>query len=129
MRHLSKPDIEENKVMLAQYVLRHLRRHGFTHALAGLIVMVAASGLATPAIAQISIGIGMGMGTDMMSQPMPQAASPSAPASSAQHRTRKAKSARTASDTHASAHAKSDSGSHDTEVDETSFPAGKPKSN
>src|ERR1700730_4100902 len=59
-------------VMLAQHVLRQLRRHGLTHALAGLIVMVAASGLATPAIAQISIGIRMGMGANMVFPPMPE---------------------------------------------------------
>ena len=132
--HSRRLHIEES-IMPAPYAFRSSRPARLPLALAGVALLVVACGLAAPAAAQIMIGIGMGDGGGggfgwggggMMSGP--QNASPAPSDSSTEHRSHKARSAKSDSDKKRVKEAnKSRSGGDSTApskaVDETSFPA------
>jgi hypothetical protein len=132
LTHSRKLHIEEN-TMPTRNASRSIRRRGLPLALAGVALLVAASGLGPPAAAQIMIGIGGGGGGGgiglggggMMSAP--QDASPPPSASRTEHRSRKAKSSKSDSDERrvkeaTKAHTGGDTSSPSKGVDDTSFP-------
>jgi hypothetical protein len=84
--------------MPTQYGFDLIRRSGLPLALAGLILMIAAPWLGTPAAAQFIFGP-MGMG--MMSPPVQQNAAPPPPAEQRSHKVESARRASAANKRHA----------------------------